>query len=397
MKTPDPAFPTFCHISEYGEAGYRNLHRLLAFSAPLNLWAPSSVLIRNASTVEPKAFVKYVDQRFIRIHAREEWLTDPGFRNGHPWSGAAWDREIDDALNSILRNDENEAEANRRVVVAPAEEGFKLAAEHLDQFPGEVDRWNRTFYSSSARSKLPAGTLESAARHVGNGSVAVAKVILRDAYNHGLAVRDSGADAPLLLSSADRRFLELLLEESSPASSGKRPVTKLSLPTELGIQMIEVLRHLDIHRGSADLDSFLRGDGRRLLVSWLGRICDCYRKADPRNVDNIIITELCSDLDRARFARPFKEMLAHPVTTAAGLVDLVLTTVGLVLEPANVLAVTGMAASAVQVAGGTTRPIGFAPRAYTGPQWPFLYAYRRLARPKQVRKLQYVLGELQST
>lgn len=37
----DSLFPTFCHIGEYDEAGYRMLHRMLAMSQPLILWAPT--------------------------------------------------------------------------------------------------------------------------------------------------------------------------------------------------------------------------------------------------------------------------------------------------------------------------------------------------------------------
>lgn len=42
-----PVLPTFCHVSELGALGYGNLHRMLAMSRPLNLWAPSSVLLRD--------------------------------------------------------------------------------------------------------------------------------------------------------------------------------------------------------------------------------------------------------------------------------------------------------------------------------------------------------------
>ena len=44
----DGAFPTFCHIGQYGDAGYRALPRLLAMSKPLNLWAPVAAKIANA-------------------------------------------------------------------------------------------------------------------------------------------------------------------------------------------------------------------------------------------------------------------------------------------------------------------------------------------------------------
>ncbi|GHG38657.1 MULTISPECIES: hypothetical protein [Amycolatopsis] len=66
-------FRTFCHIGEYGEAGYRNLHRMVVSSDPLVLWAPSSTLL-SASQVEPRQFVRLVDDRHVRVIAREPWL-----------------------------------------------------------------------------------------------------------------------------------------------------------------------------------------------------------------------------------------------------------------------------------------------------------------------------------
>jgi hypothetical protein len=397
MMQVESTFPTFCHISEYGEDGYRNLHRILAFSAPLNLWAPSSVLIRSVSRIEPKVFIRYVERGLIRIHGRENWLTDRQFRNKHRWSAAAWDSEIDDALDAMRREDQNVRDGMQRVVVAPPEEGFKRAAEYLDRHPEQVARWNRIFRSRSARSKIPAGTWESASRYQSDGPTAVAVAILRDAYNHGLAIRDSGADAPLLLGSADRQFLNLLEGSWGPDGREGSSPQQSTLEGELASQLVEVLRCLDIHRGSMDVERFMKGGGRRALVAWLHDVCQRYREVNPREVDNIVINELRSQVAKGKFARPLGELLVHPITTTVGLVALVSTAVGFVQEPANVLAGVGMAASVVQVAGGAAKQFGIAPSSYTGPQWPVLYSCAGQVRPRYVRKLRYVLEEFASS
>jgi hypothetical protein len=391
----EATFPTFCHISEYGEAGYRNLHRMLAFSAPLNLWAPSSVLVRNASHVEPKRFVGYVEKGLIRIHGREDWLTSQEFRDRQLWPNAAWDREIDDALDAIRRDDQHEPQQARRVVVAPPEEGKGLAIEYLERFPAQIDRWNRIFNSSTAPFKLPIGTREKADRQRAKGPLAVAIAILRDAYNHGHAIRSCGAEAPLFLSSADRQFLKLLEDSWAPRTFGMKPTQQPSLSAELGGQMVEVLRHLD-YRGKQNLDRFLKGRGHRLLVSWLSDICKRYRYANPRTVDGLVIMELSAQLAGATFTRPLQNVLAQPIISTAGLVGLVLTATAFVQEPTNAIATTGMAVSIVQVAGGVAKQFGIAPSSYDGPQWPFLYAYRRRAQPRQVENLRHVLADLRS-
>ena len=391
-EAPAPEFPTFCHISEYGEAGYRNLHRLLAFSAPLNLWAPSSPLIRHSSHISPADFVRYVDEGMIRVHAREEWITDRARRDAHPWEGAAWDPKIDSALLAIARQDEREPEAARRVVIAPPEEGMDRAAAYLDANPDQVKRWYRIFSTATAHTKLPAGTRESAERARDHGPAAVALAILRDAFNHGLAIRGTGSDVPLLLSSADRQFLKLLEESWAPTRSRPKRAEPMMF-SQLAGQLIDVLRHLDIHRGPRDIDSFLRGKGRRYLVAWLHDICLRYRELDPRYVDGIIIRELRSQLDRGTFAKPVREALTHPVITSGGVVGFVLAAAECVQDPGNQIALTGMAAAAVGVAGGLAKQFGITPGSYDGPQWPFLYAYRSPARARQMRTLRHVMSE----
>jgi hypothetical protein len=78
-------FPIFCHISEYREAGYQALHRMLAISQPLNLWAPSSAYSHSpVCKLPPKDFVRYVDDGLIRVFGREECLLDPEHRARHP-------------------------------------------------------------------------------------------------------------------------------------------------------------------------------------------------------------------------------------------------------------------------------------------------------------------------
>ena len=79
--TTDAAFPTFCHISEYNEAGYRLLHRMLAMSQPLILWAPTSAgLEHEQCRIPPPKFIRYVEEGRIRVFGREPWLTSRVFR-----------------------------------------------------------------------------------------------------------------------------------------------------------------------------------------------------------------------------------------------------------------------------------------------------------------------------
>ncbi|MEU9411540.1 hypothetical protein AB0E08_38410 [Streptomyces sp. NPDC048281] len=394
-RAVEHTFSTFCHISEYGDHGYQDLHTLVAISQPLNLWAPSSALIRHVSRIPPKDFIRYVDQGFIRILARDRWLTDRRFRDEHPWSAARWDREIDDALRSILRNDQGLEGSQRRVVSAPPEDGERHAMEYLESNPLQITYWNRAFRSRNAARKVPVGTLETATRYTSEGPAAVAKWILRDAFNHADAFALSGARAPLFLSPSDLRFIRLIT--NAPPTTGV-PATSLAPSAatassqarieHLARQLIDVLRHLDIHAGRRSLDAFIRGEGRQELLVWIDAVCNQYQYHPRREIDGVIIRELRRQLSRARLQGPFGPFRARTALPAVvGAVDLAATTISFVLSPGEPLNAIGMAAGVFGIGNGLAQQMGWVPSTFDGPQWPFLYSYASRAKKSRLHRM----------
>jgi hypothetical protein len=72
MTDPQPLFSTFCHISQYGDTGYRVLPRMIAMSRP-SLWSPSSVILNSGSSgISPKTFLRYVEDRGFSQTSRPE-------------------------------------------------------------------------------------------------------------------------------------------------------------------------------------------------------------------------------------------------------------------------------------------------------------------------------------
>jgi len=53
---PVANFPTFCHISEYRLQGYSSLHRMLACSRPLVLWAPAPLVLDHLAKVDSQKY-----------------------------------------------------------------------------------------------------------------------------------------------------------------------------------------------------------------------------------------------------------------------------------------------------------------------------------------------------
>ena len=412
--TEEILFPTFCHIGEYDEYGYQILHRMLAVSQPLILWAPTSPLLeRGQCRIPPRNFLRHVEEGRIRVFAREQWLASRNFRDSHPFPGARWTESFDGVLKKMWEEDASRPLRQRRVVAAPPEEGWQWAKEYLADSPGQVEKWNRLARGKTATSKIPAGTLQAAFKYAGDDSFRLAQAILRDAYNHGQAMRLSGAQAPFWLSPTDRMFLKVLRDTEDPGTytgsqsrSEQTRTAPVSLPehppvdetgTEMAAQLASVLRLLDIgspsvHRGK-DLDEFLRGEERREMVAWLSDICDQLKVTEARNLDRAVVNALRADLDRSGFSRPLREMLKQPAATAVGAVGLVTTVMGYAIDPGGAVSIAGLFAAAFPVAKELFRSLGYIPAEYTGPQWPFLYSYGSRATKRNVARLLNVLSE----
>lgn len=419
--TEDRTFPTFCHIGEYDEDGYQKLHRMLAMSQPLILWAPiSSQLEHEKCRIPPRTFLEYVEEGRIRVMARKKWLTEPAFRNylafkaDHPYPEARWDKNFDGELKRICQQDASCPAERRRVVVAPDEDGWRWAEEYLKSKPEQITRWSRIAHSKKPEDKVPAGTLQAAFRYAGDDPAKFAQAILRDAYNHGDALKQSGADVPFLLSPTDRRFLDILGETAAPErraanrrggrktnvglavrSAEHPPIDETS--TELAKQLLDLLKIFDIGapamRRGRNLDRFLRGDGHQHLVGWLSQLCGFLKQVDARNLDSAVVVALQADLRGAEIAKPLRDMIRHPVATSVGAIALATTVMSYVVDPTDPLAITGLLAAAVQGSGGMFRDLGYIPASFAGPQWPYLYTYGSQANKRQIANMLNMLNE----
>lgn len=404
----DHSFPTFCHIGEYGESGYKHLHRMIAVSQPLNLWAPTSALLENPDCqVPPKHFLNYVQSGYIRVFGREDWLDSETFRNKHPFPGAAWNKDFDGKLRKMMKADESKPRPEQRVVAAQPESGMDRAEELLAENPGQISYWN----APANQNKIPAGTLEAARRYAKGDPERLAQSILRDAWNHGEASRDAEAEVRFLLTLRDRQFLDVLMEAASgvgheesgnqdkPAAvhataSARRPVPR-TISTKLTEQLLGLLDILDTsapRRGlPGSLHKFLGGKGHKALVSWLNSMCEQYKYYNTKVLDNAVINELRADLSQAEFGKPLHDLVTDPGATSVGAIGLTCAIISSVVDPVNPVTIGGIFGAAYPVFAGSSRAIGLAPPSFNGPQWPFLYTYGRRARQRQFQHLLYVL------
>lgn len=383
--------------------------RLRPVSQPLILWAPTSPLLESEQCrIPPKNFLRHVEEGRIRVFAREKWLFSRDFRDSYAFPEARWNENFDRALKKMCEDDASRPVEQRRVVAAPPEGGWQWAEEYLADKPGQVTRLNRLARGKTAMSKIPAGTLQAAFRYADDDPFRLAQAILRDAYNHGQAIKLSGAQAPFWLSPTDKTLATILRDSAAPGqrtagrSLGGRDATASAAPAdetsaEIAVQLLDVLRLLDIgapslHRGK-DLDAFLLSEGRQEMVTWLSRVCNLLKVTEAGKSDRAVITVLRAEIDHAGFSRPMREMIRHPATAAVGAVGLVTTVLGSVTDPSGPVTLAGLFAAAFPVAQTLFRSLGYVPADYTGPQWPFLYTYGSPATKRNVTRLLNVLRE----
>lgn len=407
-REDEASFTTFCHISQFGTLGYRALPRMVAMSTPC-LWAPSSVVLKSGeSGISAATFLRYLESGKLRVLGRYEWLQDPRWRDTQRWPGTEWDEYIDGAIKAICNEDASKPLSDQRVVIAPPEGGWGWAATYLEANPGEIARWQQVLKSENKRKAIPLGTREAAMRDL-DDPFKSAQRILRDAYNHGQAIVFSGADTPFLLQRTHREFLRILAR--APASPGlplvgagpvpqQAPPETLRLATaDLAAQLLQILDELDVHarsRGRKDsLDDFISGEGRQDLMRWMSRIFLFVKETDARNVSNLLVGQLKSDLSQGRFESFLKGFKNRPGEESLAIVGVISAVLSLLPTPGNPETIAGVGAALYPVGKGLARQMGWASSRFNGPDWPFLYAYGTRPKRRQQSELQYVLEHMQ--
>ena len=385
-------FRTFCHISDYDEAGYANLHRLVATSCPLVLWSPSSALLQSPRCrVSEDLFLRYLAEGRIRVIGRQNWLLDKGFRNSHRWSGSTWNNGVDDAIRAIALNDESMPPAQRRVRICPDEEGVRLASEYVEQHPEIVDVLQGVLKGPAAESDLPVAVVQNAQRF--DDPLALAKHVLRDTYNHLDAIALSQARAPFLLAPRESRFHGLMSTLRPTPAVPVEPTSGAAL-AELTAQVLELIRHMDGIRGTgATLEAFTAGSGHEALVKWLSVMCSEIDRWPGNSIDGIVLRRLQEDFDRGTLRDDWRALIGGWEGSAGG-VGLSASVID-AFPHLSVWGAIGLAAGAVPLGRAVLKRIGRVPAAYEGgSQWPFLYAFGKPATGRRQERLGRLLDGL---
>jgi hypothetical protein len=379
---------------------------MLSMSQPLNVWAPSSAMLRSKdSSIGADDFLRYVEAGRIRVFAREDWLAGRDTREPAKWP-EPWDEEIDGTFRDHWEDGKREGVApeERRAIGLGAPSGLEWATDYLGDRPDEVVRLTTLLRSSEAEYVLPAQTLRSARKFLEEPTSAAIRV-LQEAYNHGSAFRDSRSDAPFLLDNTDRTFIEVLAQAPASARDGveaRRVEASASSGEvqagELAGQLADLLHHLDIHAGrelQADdvIKDFIEGEGHDLLVAWTRGLCEHIKRHPTTNIRDYVVERLRADVDSDKVGNWLSSLRRSRDVGATALAGALITGWELIREP-KMLAFVGAGVAAYPALKGLVREVGLAPADFSGEQWPFLYTFGTQATGKQIERVQNVLDAM---
>jgi hypothetical protein len=381
---------------------------MLASSKPLTLWAPSSALLQDPlCRITPARFVEYVEQGHIRIVARRKWLIDREARDAHPWHGARWNTSVDGAIRSIMEDDLAITDRSlRRVVAAEDEQGWEFAEAAVEEDREGTLEWERLLASGEAEHVIPPGTLETARRWGGDDPRRQVIAVLRDAYNHGHAVRESDADIPFLMRRTDREFITRIASMSCPppvphltqpaqiAQIGGEAAVPVNLAEVTG-QLLDALRSIETNR--TDIGKFVGTQEHTALVAWTAAVCERVKSQAVAAANVDVARELADQLARVGFpglalSEAGLHWTAGEATSAVvASLDLWLTLSPVATGTPGINDFLGLLTAAFPVGHGLCKRVGLVPGLFDGPQWPFLYAGKKATR----RSVSALLAELQ--
>ncbi|MEQ1602191.1 MAG: hypothetical protein HOP04_13225 [Methylophilaceae bacterium] len=320
---------TFFHIDEFGSAGMAYLPSILTLNRSTVLWSPAPMLLdhshnQGSSIIGTEELLKLLRKRIVRIIGRRNWF-DRSWRNrAGAWEFAKWQDDFDNEVCAMANEDANEPLSNRRVIIAPDEQGFERAELLLKQDPVLVEKLT----SLLSHRQLPQGILEKAERAKRQGR-GVEVQILRDAFNHQQAIIDADARSATVPDTFMNTLVALIKGlEPTTATDNLLPADESCLRDAL-----DLLRAVRAPTSFESLEAFLSSGARDDLVSLL-----CSNRAAGSLPDSIIW-----QIEQATKIRPVLDRLfpsRDPVGYSSSLATFVSTLASLISSGASVGLIT---------------------------------------------------------
>ncbi|MBZ0150251.1 MAG: hypothetical protein IT456_04810 [Planctomycetes bacterium] len=376
----------FCHISEFNQAGYNQLHALAAVSKPLILWAPSGHFLLNAyandkTPVDFEAFLRLLDKGFIRVVARADWFNEKLRRGKHleavknrGYLGYSWAAGFDDEI--VARLDRTRPGNNQHPVFSVAEEdGLPKAEARLAKDPGVVE----TLLSMESQWALPRGMLEQSRGSAGKDDNEFSRQVLRHARNHTRAWLDVGADHDLLPSPLAGVLWQLVDKEINHDVATRvesmLKIRRRSVDLDQLTEAVSFLARLGSRKPSGD---FLGSADHDSAVKWFALAAEQADSLTLRDICHRLRSEIQRGMSpndsRTRRSRHLSRLGKYASTPIVKVLEWV-TDIKL-----GLVKLLWSRRKDVQKDFAYTSP-------YEGPQWPFRYLWSRKADDRDKRNM----------
>lgn len=395
------ALSSFCHINDYREQGFINLHRMIYCSRPLVLWAPSGILLENYNKKETckvsiRDFIEFVEKGKIKVIARESFLNRK-HRNEHPFEGYHWHNVLDDALLQIHKNDEIETLENRRVKIVEKEDGYEWADKILEKEPKEVNK----IWKLINKKKIPLGSLDKALRK--DNKVESVREVLRDVRNHSRAFELSNTDVPIL-SKQDGDFFRLLEKgdfDDKKENIKEEREEKVINTSQLENCVMSLLKRLDEYsRAKSYKDFIYNEEGHREFCEFLFAIYRNLNTIDIKEVSSHLINNIIIEIEKGIKQKEditIRELLSFPrdkLLASLEIGGIITNVAGIIVDPLGILNLIGITLISIPLFTGVLKRVGWIPLPYEGTRWPFLYVFGNdRPKPNQIEYINKILNE----
>jgi len=373
----------FCHINELEELGWASLRTLVLACPKVVLWAPSAFQLESLRKHNPmlpdkNEVLRYVEDGYIQIMARDWWINNWEERRKHKWPGAAWVEEFDGALLEMWREDQRQGIApdRGRVRSEPPARGFEWAKKHIESGRIDYRKLVKNVFSNQGRLQIHYIKRASEQDSIKNKAI----YLLGNVKNHGEEIQHSGRNRVFGLPT-DEALIKIITNSLPKESSRSRTLYPSTYKPNADIIMAAVDAVFDKISNYKPARTQKEASERMQMVfncrqeigrlrEWVTEVDQFAANVKAEYLKGEIAMKLAKQLEKGAVQKTLRDYF-FPTSKldAAALAATVVSAVGLS---------AGVWQFAIRLTLPYIKPVlrwlGYISEDYMGPRWPFYLA-----------------------
>lgn len=219
---------SYCHIEEFGEDRY-NLLPIMAYCFNHSvIWAPNMSKLESAykngkSFFSSRDVLELIEKRHIQVIARENWYYKEERFKPNAFQSPDWLDGVDNALRDFAIEDQKKATVDKRVIIAPNENGNNLSDIIMGSRKKKDMQLVDFIRQQMQEDNIPERIKQRIKIEQFNEDEAI-KFLLRSAINNNDAFNITGAQFPTMSDHADV-FLKYMEHTDSGYKDSKRMIS----------------------------------------------------------------------------------------------------------------------------------------------------------------------------